>query len=660
MKTKFYRRFLSALCVLALALGLVPSARAAGTPAASDNALDNCYDFNAKAVKSHLYVNASGGLTRVEALTNKEIVVEDYSASFALLSQRKIPGELGYYGGFFAGQNYNFFIFGQQNLSESDGVEVVRVVKYDKSWNRLDQASISGINTKTAFSAGSVRCAESGGMLYIHASHTMYMSNDGRNHQANMNIVVRQSDMQVTETDCGVGGYNNYVSHSFNQFIMADSLGNLLTLNQGDAHPRALVIHKLPGLAGSGSMRCTPSNPSANVQTERFDGNDGENQTNVWPGGLVETSSGYLMAYAQCKTVGQYIPQPLTQMKLAYISKADFKNGAAFQIRQLTDNAKTSQVEGTPFLVPTGLSGGWILWNSVSNPAPDYVEVNEGLRYAAYSADGSVGPVQKLDKVAPLSDCQPIYYNGKVVWYVTSSSAPVFYCLDASGVTATPANGSPSQVVGNPDAPKTRPDGSGVSFTDVSASHPAYEDIASCVAMGAISGYKDGTFRPDDKVTYAQFATMAERIFFPKELEKFQADPQFKGKPWYYPVMYLACMSGTGDIMIHLYHVRIDPDYKNYANKPITRGDLAAVLHEIAYAEKGYIYYKELEYLKSQVTDYPAGAPLNTTGTWLEAFACVHRGILDLKPDGSFGLDDTVTRAEACTALVRVFDFMYG
>lgn len=658
MKHNMTRKLLSILCALALLLSLVPAARAAGTPTASDNALDNCYDFSAKVVKSHLYVNASGGLTRVEALTNKEIVVEDYSASFALLSQRKIPGELGYYGGFFAGQSYNFFIFGQENLSESDSVEVVRVVKYDKSWNRLGQASISGINTQRAFASGSVRCAESGGMLYIHASHTMYKSSDGRNHQANMNIVVRQSDMQVTETDCGVGGYNNYVSHSFNQFIMADSLGNLLTLDQGDAHPRALVIHKLPGLAGSGSMRCTPSNPSANVQTERLDGNDGENQTNVWPGGLVETSTGYLMAYAQCKGEGQYVPLPLTQMKLAYISKADFRNGAAFQIRQLTANTKTSQAEGTPFLVPTGLSGGWILWNSVSNPPPNYNEVNEGLRYATYSADGTVGPVQKLNKAAPLSDCQPIYYSGKVVWYVTSNSAPVFYCLDASGVTATPAGGSPSPVMGEAEPlPPTRPDGSGVSFTDVPASHPSYKDIASCVAKGAVSGYGDGTFHPDDKVTYAQMAAMAEKFFYPEELEKFQADSKYKGKPWHVPVMDMATGYQASSVMYNLYYVRGDTG--NYANKALPRGNLAAIIDRIVSNEKGGVYYKELEYLKSQVTDYPARPDVKGEH-WHAAFSCVHLGLLDLKSDGSFGMFDTVTRAEACTALVRAFDYMYG
>ena len=37
---------------------------------------------------------------------------------------------------------------------------------------------------------------------------------------------------------------------------------------------------------------------------------------------------------------------------------------------------------------------------------------------------------------ADLSDCRPIVYNGKVVWYTTNYSSPTFYQLDDSGVTA--------------------------------------------------------------------------------------------------------------------------------------------------------------------------------------------------------------------------------
>lgn len=43
-------------------------------------------------------------------------------------------------------------------------------------------------------------------------------------------------------------------------------------------------------------------------------------------------------------------------------------------------------------------------------------------------------PGQVQTDQAPLSGCQPIPYDGGIVWYVTNGSAPVFYTLDGSGV----------------------------------------------------------------------------------------------------------------------------------------------------------------------------------------------------------------------------------
>ena len=58
-------------------------------------------------------------------------------------------------------------MFGQNNTSESDSKEVVRVVKYTKGWSKVNSCSISGVNTTKPFSAGSLRMEEAGGKLYV-------------------------------------------------------------------------------------------------------------------------------------------------------------------------------------------------------------------------------------------------------------------------------------------------------------------------------------------------------------------------------------------------------------------------------------------------------------------------------------------------------------
>ena len=58
-------------------------------------------------------------------------------------------------------------------------------------------------------------------------------------------------------------------------------------------------------------------------------------------------------------------------------------------------------------------------------------------------------------------------------------------------------------VITNPDAQPAE-----INFSDVDKSYWAYDDIAKAVSIGFINGYDDGTFRPEDNVTYEQAITM--------------------------------------------------------------------------------------------------------------------------------------------------------
>lgn len=48
-------------------------------------------------------------------------------------------------------------------------------------------------------------------------------------------------------------------------------------------------------------------------------------------------------------------------------------------------------------------------------------------------------------------------------------------------------------------------------FKDVAAGHVHADAIAACAAAGLLQGYKDGTFRPDGRVTRAQLAAVLHR-----------------------------------------------------------------------------------------------------------------------------------------------------
>ncbi len=387
------------------------------TPAVSYNKdAQNYSGYRAKTITSHLYENQIGGLTRVEYI-NGQIVVEDYDNGFNLRATYTIPMELSIWGGFYAGKNYNFVIFGQENPSQDNSKEVIRVVKYSKDWRRLGQTSLRGANTTIPFRSGSLRCAEYGDYLYIRTCHQMYASSrDGKNHQANMTLALRQSDMALTDSyhivmNSSVG----YVSHSFNQFVLIDQNKNIVTLDHGDAYPRSIVLMRYKGAKGGGDKF---SGGVENSTLLTFPGSIGANSTGASVGGFAETANGYVTIFNYDGVGGS----GTREIYIGYTSK----NGLNSTVTKITESAGMQ----TPILAPTGLDGGYLMWTDTAGT----------FYYTRYTDGGSIGAIATAD--AALSDCQPVLHNGEIVWYVTTNSTPTFYKLDASTmINKTIANG---------------------------------------------------------------------------------------------------------------------------------------------------------------------------------------------------------------------------
>ena len=427
------RRKWIAVClflILAATLFAAPAAvlgASVPVPEKSSNLGDNDYRTWSSPVRSYLY-EEEGNLVRVEYLDGM-ILVERYNDSFVLLDSRKIPMDEGFslWGGFYAGEEDNYVIIGQPNPTENDDVEVIRVIKYDKNWERLDQAGLFGANTVAPFDAGSLRCTEYNGMLYVRTSHTMYASDDGLHHQANLTFSVRESDMEVTDSyHIVMNNDYGYVSHSFNQFILVDQDANLVTLDHGDAYPRAAVLMRYEEKAGNSTFsgRVDP------VEMFSFPGQIGANDTGASVGGLAETS----IAYAAALNYGERSSN-VRDIYVKFLLKEDFDMQYT-RLERLTDYEEEGiYTGGTPMLAPAGMDGGYVLWN-VWN-ASGYSGGEKMIAYASYNSEGDVSAVTMTQ--GSLSDCQPVLYNGKLTWYVTDNSTPLFYTLDESGLSSVEA-----------------------------------------------------------------------------------------------------------------------------------------------------------------------------------------------------------------------------
>ena len=393
------------------------------------------YDFCADTIKSYLTSNADGTITRIECSQDAEnkynLLLETYNSGYKLISSKRLLMELEIFGGIYCGSEYNYIVFGQSNVGKSDDKEEIRVVKYSKDWERIDSRSFRKTNSTVPFESGTCRMTEYSGNLFICACHQMY-----NGHQANMLIILDKNDLHVkdalTEVPFGAASIG-YVSHSFDQFI--DTTDGVVTgVQLGDAGPRGVVQLIYPGAADSDSIISVPVQEKIIfdiAQAEESDDGFRYNATGVSIGGYNVSSSHYLTALSsvdQSNSLNQISSTAVRNIYIAALDRQDY-NVAARNI-QVTDYK--SGLAHTPQFVKMADDKYLLLW--------EYE--NEGkisLNYTFIGADGNlltqIYTWNEADR-ARLSDCEPVIWNGKAVWYTSGSEAGLrFFEVDNDGTT---------------------------------------------------------------------------------------------------------------------------------------------------------------------------------------------------------------------------------
>lgn len=351
------------------------------------------------------------------------VVVDVYGKNaLDLLESRTVPMELDTFGGFYAGETYNYMVFGQSNTEENDRKEVIRIVKYSKDFERLDSASITGGESFTIvpFEAGSLRMAESGNELVIHTARKRYTTEDGLNHQSQLTIRLDTSAMRVKNS---MGRYqDNHVSHSFNQFVLFDS-GKLVLLDHGDAYPRSIVLNR--------------SNGSGYSETDllKIPGAIGANCTGVTVGGFEASGSSYLAAintidHSKVSSYDSYTMTGLDRDERDVVLLVCPKSGGKIQQVRLTDYIGKGKLGSTPYLVKLSSDRFLVLWEEFTY-RETFGTTDQGVCYV--EVDGSGRPlteVQTLQNTHLSSDCQPVLMDGVVTWYVNRKAGRMFYQID--------------------------------------------------------------------------------------------------------------------------------------------------------------------------------------------------------------------------------------
>ena len=182
---------------------------------------------------------------------------------------------------------------------------------------------------------------------------------------------------------------------------------------------------------------------------------------------------------------------------------------------------------------------------------------------------------------------------------------------------------------------------SAANYTDVSDMHWAYQQIN--YLDTEITGYPDGTYKPENTVTRAEFLTLFVRIAFPEEWKQAESGEWWKAA-------YEVCKA----------HALLD-DSTGSRSEAMPRGEIAALLdrfcsgwggvHERADAADQYVVNWKEQRMESTEWQplFPDAAEYGNS-----VLISANQGLLTGYPDGSFKPGKGVTRAEAAAILARL------
>lgn len=169
--------------------------------------------------------------------------------------------------------------------------------------------------------------------------------------------------------------------------------------------------------------------------------------------------------------------------------------------------------------------------------------------------------------------------------------------------------------------------------------HWAKSNIEKAVSLGIVNGYSDGNFRPDGTVTRGEFAVMISRAL---KLDEETSDLGFSDSDsipnWAEShirrVISAGLLSGYTD---HTFR----------ADGQLSRAQLAVIIARAA----GLQLDETAEITFNDETEIPAWAQK-------EVSAAVKAGLIQGKGDGTFAPNETATRAEALTMIIRLLEYL--
>lgn len=170
-------------------------------------------------------------------------------------------------------------------------------------------------------------------------------------------------------------------------------------------------------------------------------------------------------------------------------------------------------------------------------------------------------------------------------------------------------------------------------FKDIKESDWFVNTVSKLIGIGGINGYPDGTFRPNNKITKAEFTTLLVSTLGHEDLSK-------TGTHWA-----SGYIDKAEDIGL------IDNNELRNIDSTISRNEMAKMCaNALDYIGEKHDTNRNI--YKSQIKDFNK-IPNKYQDYVLKAYA---KGIISGYPDGTFRGNNGLTRAEASSVVIRVID----
>ena len=345
---------------------------------------------------------------------------------------RMITLELPLFGAFYEMDGFYYLLTGQENFTESDNREVIRLTKYDSNWKRMGSCSLYGANTYVPFEAGSARIcsdiSQSGSgtkhWLLIRTCHLMYTS-EGANHQANLTFQVDADEMKITDSFTDVYKVaKGYVSHSFNQFVQVEN-HKLTAVDHGDAYPRSVVLINYTKDLTDGTFLKTFLKTGAKPGYSKcestdlitFPGKTGDNATGTALGGFEISDKAYIVAGNRSADI-----ETSDGTRNVFLAVKEKSTG---KVTIKTITGYKGKTVSNPHLVRLATDSFLLLWS-----------MDNVVHYVKLDASGNtVG--KEYTMPGNLSECKPVVSGGKITWYVRNYLGLKFYRISVSDLSKT-------------------------------------------------------------------------------------------------------------------------------------------------------------------------------------------------------------------------------